>query len=247
MRNIKLIVEYDGTAYSGWQLQPNRPSIQEKLEMALAMLTGETIRINGAGRTDAGVHARGQVAAFRSACDIPIEKMARAINSRLPKDISVISTEDVPESFDPRRGAKRKLYRYTIINSPLRPALLRNFAWHVAWPLNRELMRQAAAEFVGTHDFASFCHAECNRNAVNTVRTVDRSELLIDGDNLYYEIEGRSFLYNMVRTLAGMLVEIGRGKFPADSIPSIMAARDRRAAGMTAPAPGLCLEWIRYD
>ncbi|MCX7935386.1 MAG: tRNA pseudouridine(38-40) synthase TruA [Planctomycetota bacterium] len=253
-RVLKLVVEYDGTAYCGWQVQPNGPSVQAALEEAAHKLTGERVRVIGASRTDAGVHARGQVAALRLAvAAIPADHFALALNSRLPADIAVRASEEAALDFDPRKDVLSKMYCYRLRASPIRPALDRYYRWHVPWPLDRDAMCQAAARFVGTHDFTSFVNAEYLERAKkaeeenrDTVRTLNRCEVRIAGDDIEIEIEGPSFLYNMVRNIVGTIVDVGRGRFRAEDIAAIFAARDRRAAGMGAPPHGLCLEWIRY-
>jgi tRNA pseudouridine38-40 synthase len=245
MRTIRILVEYDGAAYCGWQVQPNGPTVQAALEEALLRLTGETIRIRGAGRTDSGVHALGQVAAFETESAIPAERFAHALNSRLPLDISVRRSNEAPPGFDPRRAARRKRYRYLIDNGPVRPALHRGLRWYVPRPLDRAAMAAAARRYLGTHDFTSFSHKECEA-AGDNVRTLLRSELTTEGDLLRYEVEARGFLYNMVRNLVGTLVDVGAGRFAPEEIDAIFAARDRAAAGQGAPPHGLCLVRVWY-
>lgn len=247
MRAIRLTIAYDGTRYVGWQVQPNGPSIQAALEEAVNHLTGEMVRVQGAGRTDSGVHARGQVALFQTESSIPTERFARALNSRLPDDIAVRAAEEVAGEFDPRRHAKRKLYRYTLARGPIRPVLDRHFCWHVVGELDVPAMAEAAKRLEGTHDFTSFSHQECNEPDANNIRTIDRSELIERGERLVYEVEGRSFLYNMVRNIVGTLVDVGHGRFSPADIPRLLEARDRQQAGQGAPARGLCLVWVRYS
>lgn len=246
MQSIGITIAYDGTRYVGWQIQPNGPTIQARIEEALAQLTGETIRIQGASRTDSGVHATGQVAVFRTASTIPPEKFALALNSRLPDDIAVTGSRMVAESFDPRRHARRKLYRYRIAPGPVRPILDRHMAWHIKHPLDIDEMQKAASLFSGTHDFTTFSNQECNAPDADNERTIDRSELTVAANRIIYEIEGRSFLYNMVRNIVGCLVDVGQGRFRADDIPALFDNRDRQAAGQGAPAKGLCLVKIDY-
>lgn len=246
MRRIRITVEYDGTAYCGWQVQPNGVSIQEKLEQAVTQLTGEPARVRGASRTDSGVHARGQVAVFDTGSRIPAERFAVALNSCLPDDIAVTASAEAAPDFDPRRGAARKLYRYTIHNSPCRPALAFRFAWHLKQPLDAARMSEAARLFEGEHDFTSFSRQECNTPDADNRRLLFRSEIICAGESIIYEVEGRSFLYNMVRNLVGTLVDVGSGLIEPGRIPEILARRNRAAAGQGAPAKGLCLEWIRY-
>lgn len=250
MPKIKITVEYDGSAYSGWQIQPNGPSIQQELQMALSFLTKEDIKVYGAGRTDAGVHARGQVAVFTSEAAIPPDKFAQALTSRLPKDICVRESCEVPADFDPRYGAKQKLYRYCVYANSIRAAVGRQYCWHVKWPLDLQRMREAARLLEGEHDFTSLSNQERNHPGMDNIRTVDSCRIYPTEEIpalLRIDVQGRSFLYNMVRNIAGLLVDIGMGRIEPSTIPEILAARDRSRAGQGAPACGLCLEWIRYD
>lgn len=250
MALCRIAVEYDGAAYRGWQIQKNGPSIQEELEKALERLTGQRLPVRGAGRTDAGVHARGQVAAFPMPSMIPLANIPAALNSRLPADIAVLSAVEVGGDFDPRRHCLLKQYSYSLTVGQVRPALGSGRSWHVKWPLDGEAMARAAALFLGEHDFTSFCNRE--RAAEDNVRAVDRSELIrlapdaAGRPRWVYCVEGRSFLYNMVRALAGTLVAVGTGRFRPEDIPAILAARDRSRAGQSAPPWGLCLEWVLY-
>ncbi len=244
---IGLEIAYDGTAYCGWQVQPNGPTVQAALEAAITRLTGESTRVRGAGRTDAGVHALGQVAVFETASTIPPEQFHAALNTRLPADIAVRRSFPVSPDFDPRRDARRKLYRYRLWTGPVRPVLERHLLWHVREPLDIGAMREAASRFAGTHDFSSFA-ASGGDPARDPVRTIDRAEVLTrDGeDEIRFEVEGRSFLYNQVRAMTGTLVDVGAGRISPERIGDILEARDRSAAGQGAPALGLCLVWIRY-
>ncbi len=250
MSQCRITIEYDGSAYNGWQVQKNAPSIQEKLEVALERLTGTHQRIHGAGRTDAGVHARGQTATFPMPNGIPAHKIPQAMNSRLPDDIAVISAKEVDDSFDPRHNCIQKQYSYSYTLGHVRPALGNLRSWHVKWPLDLVRMGEATSYFLGEHDFTSFANQE--RSAEDNVRSVERSELRIlpvdaaGRVRLVYIIEGRSFLYNMVRCIAGTLVEIGLGRFKPSDLPDILAEKRRSAAGQSAPPWGLCLEWTLY-
>ncbi len=243
-------VEYDGAAYRGWQVQKNGPSIQEELEKAYARLTGVQARVRGAGRTDAGVHARGQTAAFPAPPGIPVEKIPEAMNSRLPADIAVTSASIANMDFDPRRDCILKQYSYHFTCGNIKPALMAGRTWHVKWRLDVQAMCEAAGFFEGTRDFTSFCNHERADN--DNVRTVERCEFVpLPQDSagrkqLVLLVEGRSFLYNMVRTIAGTLVEVGTGRFRADDLLGMAEARDRAAAGPSAPPWGLCLEWTLY-
>lgn len=250
MRFCRATVEYDGAAYNGWQIQKNGPSVQEALEKAVARLSGSEVRVRGAGRTDAGVHARGQTAFFPLPASIPLEKIPEALNSRLPSDIAVTAVREVAEDFDPRRHCILKQYSYSFTIGSLRPALGDRRSWHVKWRLDVDAMRGAAEHFLGTHDFTSFCNRELAEK--DNTRTVDRCELVeLPPDwtgrrRLVFLVEGRSFLYNMVRALSGTLVGVGAGRFSPEDIPRILAARDRALAGQSAPPWGLCLEWTLY-
>lgn len=243
-----MTIEYDGTAYNGWQAQNNAPSVQAAVEKAAARLAGADVRVRGAGRTDAGVHARGQVAVAVLPRAIPVEKIPEAMNSRLPDDIAVTAAAEVSPAFDPRRDCVMKQYSYSMTFGAVRPALGGKRSWHVKRPVDIDAMIEAAGAFVGTHDFTSFCNRELAGR--DNTRTVDRSEfeeLPPDGAGrrrLVYRVEARSFLYNQVRAMAGTLYGAGTGRF--SSMEEIFAARDRAAAGESAPPWGLCLEWALY-
>ena len=244
VRNIKLVIEYEGTRYCGGQVQPNGPTIQEKLELAIRQITGETVRIFGAGRTDAGVHASGQVANFHTACRMSAERMRHALNAVLPDDIVVLDLGEVPESFHARYSAKSRRYRYTILNRTAPCALQRYCALHLAQPLDIEAMREAAGHLIGTWDFSSFgCNAGREDDPVRTVLAiaVDRQ-----GNYLTIEIEAVSFLYKMVRSIVGTLIDVGRGKMQPSDVPRILRDRDRKSASATAPAQGLTLIKVDY-
>lgn len=243
-RNIRLLLEYDGTDYRGWQVQPNGPTVQEKVEAVILRITGEAVRVAAAGRTDAGVHAAGQVASFLTHSALPVATIARALNALLPRDIAVLSAEEAAASFHARFSATGKRYRYSILNRPGRPALDRRAVLHVARPLDVEAMRDAARCLVGTHDFSSFrCNSGKDDDPVRTVRAVSverRGELVV------IDIEALSFLYKMVRSIAGTLIAVGKGTIPPGEVAAILAARDRRRAFPTAPAAGLCLISVSY-
>lgn len=246
MRNIRLSIEYDGTAYRGWQRQPEGPSIQGTLEEAIGKMTGEKVAVIGAGRTDARVHALGQVANFRTGTQIPAENLHKGLNSLLPPDIAVVTLAEAAPSFHARYDAKRKIYFYRMIHRPTRPALLRNYAWHLRGPLSLPRMEDGASRFVGTLDFTSFCAAQCETEG--RTRTVFRSFLTSGGGGeIRYTIEADGFLRHMVRNLVGTLVEVGRGRFSPEDIPEILEARDRRRAGVTAPPQGLFLKEVVYE
>ncbi|MDR1534961.1 MAG: tRNA pseudouridine(38-40) synthase TruA [Planctomycetota bacterium] len=250
MSQCRATVEYDGANYRGWQIQKNAPSVQEALERALKLLTGRESRVRGAGRTDAGVHARGQTAAFPLPPGIPLEKIPAALNSRLPPDIAVTAVREAADDFDPRRHCLGKQYTYSLSAGRPRPALDGRRSWPIPWPLSLDAMRRAADRFRGEHDFTSFCNRELAGG--DNVRTLERSEILelapdrAGRRRLVYYAEGRSFLYNMVRTLVGTLVAAGHGRFSPDDIPAMMKRRDRSVSGQNAPPGGLCLEWTLY-
>ena len=245
MRNIKLIIEYHGGRYLGWQRQPQGMTIQQALEEAIERVTGALPALTGAGRTDAGVHARGQVANFQTESELEIERLQGALNAVLPRDIVLLAVEEVPEDFNSRFSARSKVYRYTIWNSRVRPALDQDFCWHVRWMLDVELMQKATVQLIGKHDFAGFESA--NAASRTTVRTVMHASWKCrDPHWLIFEIEADAFLYNMVRAIVGTVVDVGRGRFPIERIDEILATGDRCIAGRTAPPQGLSLMCVRY-
>ena len=244
MPTFKLTIEYDGTAYAGWQRQLNQPTIQAAIEDALRRLTQTEITVIGAGRTDAGVHALGQVAGFQSDKEFSPDEWARALNAVLPEDISVRSTEAVPDDFHARYSASDKLYEYRILNRRERSALDRDHAWHLYGPLDLDAMREAATLLLGRHDFSSFQghptdtkHPTCDLRRLDIART---------GDMVRLEVQADRFLKQMVRAIVGTLVEAGQGKRAPQGLKDILAARDRRQAGKTAPAHGLYLVRVEY-
>ena len=249
MRCLRLTLSYDGTAYAGWQLQNEQPTLQGALERALLRLTGESIRVVASGRTDAGVHARGQVVSFRTASTLPAEVFVRALNDILPKDVAVLAAADAPEDFHAIRAAKSKRYRYVLHDGRLPDVFLRRYAWHVWRRLDEAAMARAAAPLRGRHDFSSFATLGSPRKT--SIRTV--SDLMVarlpspDADVIHIEVEADGFLYNMVRSIVGTLVEVGRGARPESFPAEALAACDRRAAGPTAPPQGLILLGVTYD
>lgn len=243
MRNIKLTIEYDGTAYAGWQVQPNGLAIQQVMEEALAKLLGAPVRLHSSGRTDAGVHARGMVAAFQTESSIPIRAFSDGLNSLLPRDIAVREAVEAPLGFHPRFDAVGKHYRYTIYNSIRRSPLARLYAWHLRGPLDLAAMREAGRGFVGEHDFASFRTAGCA--ARTTVRRIDTVEISTDGDFINIDVKGSGFLRNMVRIMVGTLVEIGLGRLPVSHVAACLE-EPGRGAGATAPPHGLSLVEVYY-
>ncbi|WP_128426425.1 tRNA pseudouridine(38-40) synthase TruA [Gudongella oleilytica] len=245
MRNIKLVLEYDGTAYNGWQYQENGVSVQQKIEEAILAVTGEMISVKGSGRTDAGVHALGQVANFHTGSTIPGDKFKFALNNELPDDIRVIDSQEVDMSFHSRFSATHKRYRYRIYTGEVERPMFRNFCYHFKYPLDIDIMRYAAEHFIGSHDFKSFK----GRRSITktTVRKVNRIDIRQKGEMVDIWIDGDSFMRNMVRIMVGTLVEIGNGQRDKDSIPWILEQRDRNCAGHTAPAKGLFLEKVFYE
>ena len=244
VRNIKLTIAYDGSAYHGWQIQPGKRTIQGVLSEAIQNLIGSEVRITGASRTDAGVSALGQVGLMQIDSGIPAENLAGAITDRLPADIAVTEAVEVGAGFDVIGAVKEKLYRYTIFTGSVRPVLQIRHCWHLPAKLDIEAMNAAAAMLVGKKDFKSFASAADKRET--SVRTVLRCDVTSCDERVYIDVVGDGFLYNMVRNIVGTLVEIGRGKLSAEKIDEIIVAKDRTAAGPIAPALGLCLCWIKY-
>ncbi|MGN0361580.1 MAG: tRNA pseudouridine(38-40) synthase TruA [Bilifractor sp.] len=246
MKRVMLKVAYDGTNYCGWQVQPNGISVQQVLNDALSVLTGEKIHTIGASRTDAGVHARGNVAVFDTNARMPGDKYAYALNTRLPEDIRVQGSREVPCTFHPRFTSTIKTYEYKILNRRFPDPTRRLDSYFCYVPLDTRRMNQAAKYLIGTHDFRSFrASGETNPDR-STVRTIYSAEVRRSDDLIRFRICGNGFLYNMVRILAGTLIEIGRGRYGPEKMQDILHARDRGAAGPTAPAHGLTLLEIRY-
>lgn len=241
--HYRLVVEYDGTALHGWQLQPDARTVQGELEAAAARLFGAPVRTAAAGRTDAGVHAAGQVVSLRAPRALPPEVVCRALNAHLGDDIAVRDVAVASEAFDPRRDARSRRYVYRIWNRRVASPFWRRYAWHVPPPLDAVALAAAAAQLVGEHDFSAFRAAGCD--AAHPVRRVLESTVTRDGALLRYEIEATAFLRHMVRNIVGTLVEIGLGRRDPD-LRALLATRDRRLAAATAPAAGLCLVAVRY-
>ena len=245
MKRIKLTVAYDGTDYCGWQVQNNGPTIEGELNKVLSRVTGTPVKVIGASRTDAGVHAKGNVAVFDTESRIPPERFMYVLNSFLPPDVVVTNSCRVAGDWHPRHCDSEKTYEYRVLNREVPDPLHRRDAYFVSYPLNLPNMRRAAAALTGTHDFKSFCCAQSE--AENTVRTLYELDIRKDGELLVFTARGSGFLYNMVRILVGTLLEVGRGKRKPEDMPAILEKKDRQAAGMTAPPQGLTLVEIRYD
>ena len=244
-QRVAVGVEYDGTAYCGWQIQPHAPSIQQCLNEAISQVADESVACIGAGRTDTGVHASGQVAHFDTKAHREPRSWLLGINSNLPDDISVLNAWAVSDAFHARYSAVRRAYRFVILNRPVRSALLRHRVWWVRNPLDVEAMRTAAASLIGEHDFSSFRAAGCQ--AHTAVRTIRQLEIDRDGDLIVLTFEADAFLHHMVRNVVGSLVRVGKGEADAGWLARVLAQRDRRLAGITAPPGGLTLTRVDYS
>lgn len=250
MQRYKLTIAYDGTNFHGWQKQEppdGKPlrTVQGIVESTVIRTLGQPVNLVGASRTDAGVHALGQVAQFDAATRIPTERLAEAINSRLPVDVEVRHACVASPDFQAISGATSKQYRYRIFNATRRPLGMRHMVWHCWWDLDVPAMQTAAAKLVGTHDFAGF--AAANHGRTSTIRTIFDCHIEQADDEVQIVVSGSGFLYNMVRIISGTLMEVGRGRFGPDVIDRVLASCDRTQAGITLPPQGLWLEWIRYD
>lgn len=244
MRSIKLIIEYDGTQYAGWQVQPNGLSVQEVIEEALSRLLKEKVRLRSSGRTDAGVHARGMVAEFGTDKTIPLKAFSDGLNSLLPQDIAIRDAQEATPGFNPRKDAKGKHYRYTILNAARRSPLNRFFVWRVGGDLDLPAMERAARHFVGEKDFAAFRASNCA--AKTTIRRIDSLQISRQEEFVVIDVIGSGFLKYMVRIIVGTLVEVGKGVRDPEEIPRLLEAGDRRRTGITAPPQGLCLVEVIY-
>lgn len=246
MPNIKLVIEYDGSHFHGWQEQPGQKTVQSELHRAVELVLHEKIRcLHASGRTDAGVHAKGQVVNFACEQTPDLRRLHYALSSVLRGEVAVLSAEIVPDSFHALRDATSKQYSYTILHRPAPAVLTRGRSWHVYGPLDIEKMQHAAAVLLGEHDFSSFRGTGCE--ARNPVKTLFESELSLQGDFLVYRVVGSGFMKHMVRNIVGTLVALGENQLKIGSIEALLAAKDRRLAGMTAPAYALCLDWVRYE
>lgn len=241
---VKLVVAYEGTNYCGWQIQPNGITIEQVLNETLSSLLGEEITVTGASRTDAGVHSLGNVAVFETHTKMPAEKISFALNQRLPEDIVVQESCQVPEDFHPRFSKSRKTYEYRILNCRFRQPLERRTSYFYHYPLDVSAMQKAAAYLVGEHDFTSFASVHAQTNTY--VRMIYALDVVREGDMIRIRVQGNGFLYNMVRIIAGTLIQVGAGIKKPEDMESILAGKDRELAGPTAPAHGLTMIGLEY-
>ena len=245
MKRVKLVVAYDGTAYHGWQFQPEQPTIEGVLNWALEDLLNEDTEVIGASRTDTGVHALGNVCVFDTESRIPGEKFAAALNTRLPEDIRIMHSEECEPDFHPRYDAHDKLYEYRITRTKTMLPTKRLYSTHIYYPLDVQRMRQAASYLVGRHDFAAFCSA--GSTVKDTVRTVLAVDVVEENEDLLIRVKGEGFLYNMVRIIAGTLINVGSGRMKPEAVKNAVMGASRELSGPTAPAKGLTLVEINYD
>ena len=246
MRNIKLVIEYDGKQFNGSQKQPTKLNIQGEIERAIKQITGEEVDLTASGRTDAGVHALGQVANFKTNSNIPIEKIPIALNSNLKKSIVIKSAEEVDERFHSRLNCKRKTYRYIINNSKYGTAIYRNLETHIPIKLDIQKMQEAVKYFEGEHDFKAF--KASGTSSKSSVRTIYQAKVIdVGNERIYIELTGNGFLYNMVRIISGTLVEVGLGKIQSKDIQTIIESKKRENAGKTLPPQGLYLVNVEYE
>lgn len=249
MRTLKLTIAYDGTRYAGWQRQDHpkpqkRPTIQATLEASLEQILRERVRLQASGRTDTGVHAQGQVAHFKTSTRIPADRLVLAVNQTIPEDIAVSRIEDAADSFHSQYNVLSKHYRYRIFTGAVVPPFIRRYVYRVHSPLNVARMRRELAALKGKHDFAAFAKAGHGRKT--TVRAISRASLTRQGDELHFDIEGNGFLYTMVRSIVGTLIDIGRGKIKPGTLKQMVTTQKRSLAGVTAPAKGLTLMSVSY-
>jgi len=250
MRNFKLVLAYDGSDFSGWQVQPECQTIQGTLSSAIGRITGEKVLPQGSGRTDAGVHALAQVASFMTSSPIPAENLAKALNDILPPSIRVLEASEVAADFHARKSARAKTYRYRIYRGRVCPPFLARYVWHYPYPLDEGAMEETAALVVGEHDFTSFAAADPERGreeeSVSNVRKIFASSWKTEGDEFIYHVTGNGFLHHMVRNLVGTFLLVGKGTLTPTDVTGILRARDRSLAGATAPASGLFLVDVKY-
>jgi tRNA pseudouridine38-40 synthase len=249
-RNFKLVLAYDGTDFNGWQIQPDRPTIQGLLADAIGRITGERVLPQGSGRTDAGVHALGQVASFALDCSIPAQNLLLALNDKLPMAIRCLQVEEVAKDFHARHSAQAKSYEYRLFRGAICSPFLARYVHHYPYPLHHDEVSRAAKDVIGTHDFTSFAAVDPERGKddeeASNVRTIFESRFTSEGEQLIYRVRGDGFLHHMVRNLVGTLLLVGKGTLAANSIREIVAATDRSRAGPTAPASGLFLVNVEY-
>ena len=250
MRNLKLVLAYDGAEFSGWQVQPDAATIQGTLASAIGRVTGEKVLPQGSGRTDAGVHALAQVATFATESPIPAQNLVKALNDILPPSIRVLEAAEAPLEFHPRKSAHAKTYRYRMYRGAICPPSLARYVWHYPYPLDEDAMRRAADAVIGEHDFTSFAAVDSERGredeTISNVRQIFASTWERAGDELVYTIRGSGFLHHMVRNLVGTFVLVGKSTLQPEDITEILAARSRSAAGATAPPGGLYLVSVDY-
>ncbi len=244
MKNIKLLLEYDGTNYVGWQKQPKGETVQRKVEDAVYRLTDKRVEVIGCSRTDSKVHAKGYVCNFKTDSNIPVEKFREALNHILPEDISVINSSQVDDDFHSRYNSKGKMYCYTILNTAVRMPICRNFSYHYKKNLNIEKMNDGAKFFIGTHDFEAFRNV--GSSVKTTTRTISKVDIVKDENYIKVYIAADGFLYNMVRIIIGTLIDVGNDKIKSEDIPKIILSKERKKAGKTCPPQGLCLIEVYY-
>lgn len=250
MRNLKVILSYDGADFSGWQVQPDKATVQGALASAIGRITGEKVLPQGSGRTDAGVHALAQVMTFVTESSVPTENFLKALNDILPASVRVLQVSEAPADFHARHSAEAKTYRYRIYRESICPPFLARYVWHYPYPLDEEAMARAASFVVGEHDFTSFAAVDPERGRedepASNVRTIFFCSWERTGEELIYTVRGSGFLHHMVRNLVGTFILVGRGTLQPDDVPRILEARKRSAAGATAPASGLYLVNVEY-
>jgi len=249
MRNLKLILSYDGSDFAGWQVQPNAVTVQGTLASAIGRITGENVLPQGSGRTDAGVHALAQVVTFVTESSVPAANFVKALNDILPASVRVLEAEDAAPGFHARKSARGKTYRYRIYRAAICPPFLARYVWHYPYPLQEQLMVQAAGLVEGEHDFTSFAAVDPERSAgaaVSNIRRIFSSTWEREGDEFVYTVKGSGFLHHMVRNLVGTFILVGKGSLKGEDVTRILEARNRSAAGATAPASGLYLVNVEY-
>lgn len=245
MRNIKLTIEYDGKDFNGWQKQPNKLNIQGEIERSIKDITGEDVDLIASGRTDAGVHALGQVANFKTDSNIPVEKIPIALNTKLKRSIRILAAEEVDERFHSRYNCKKKTYKYVINNSANGTAIYRNLEYNFSQELNVDKMNEAVKYFIGEHDFKGF--KASGTSSKSSVRTIYDAKVYKNGDRVNIELTGNGFLYNMVRIISGTLIDVGIGKILPEEVPDIINSKERTKAGKTLPPNGLYLIKVEYE